>query len=99
CANSNIFVPTAFTPNRDGLNDLLHPISRGINEIDHFIIYNRLGVKMYEISHVSAKDNNWGWDGTYRGIAQPQTSYIYILQAVCDAGETITTKGSFVLLR
>lgn len=99
CANSNIFVPTAFTPNRDGLNDLLHPISRGINEIDHFIIYNRLGVKMYEASHVSAKDNNWGWDGNYQGIAQPQTSYIYILQAVCDAGETITTKGSFVLLR
>lgn len=99
CANSNIYIPTAFTPNRDGLNDLLHPIARGIKEITHFTIYDRLGVKMYEINNRQASDKSWGWDGTYRGINQPQTTYIYVFQAICDAGETISSKGSFILLR
>jgi len=99
CANSNIYVPTAFTPNRDGLNDLLRPTTRGIRKIARFAIYNRQGILMYEVGEKVPNERSWGWDGMYQGKKQPQATYVYLLQAVCDAGETISAKGSFLLIR
>lgn len=99
CVNANLLVPTAFTPNRDGLNDFMRPVTRGVKKITNFTIYNREGVLMYEAKEKLPNEKSWGWDGTYRGAKQPPASYVYVLQSVCDAGETITSKGSFLLLR
>lgn len=99
CTNANILVPTAFTPNSDGRNDYLYPITRGIKKINHFAIYSREGVLMYEARDYVPNDRNFGWNGTYRGTQQSAATYVYVLEAICDAGETVQSKGSFVLLR
>ena len=58
----DIYVPTAFTPNGDGRNDLLRPIAVGITSFDYFAIYNRYGQLLYK-----SDDANQGWDGTQKG--------------------------------
>ena len=89
-----IYVPTAFTPNNDSRNDLLHPILRGIKELSYFRIFNRLGQLVYEIR----KDGR-GWDGTFKGEPQPTQGFVWILEAVGLDGVVYKQKGTSVLLR
>ncbi|MBC8035167.1 MAG: gliding motility-associated C-terminal domain-containing protein, partial [Chitinophagaceae bacterium] len=60
-----VFVPNAFSPNSDGVNDDLKPIPVGILKIDYFYIYNRWGQLVY-----SGTDTEVGWDGTTAGKVQ-----------------------------
>ncbi|HEX2534610.1 MAG TPA: PKD domain-containing protein, partial [Chitinophagaceae bacterium] len=59
---SSVYVPNAFTPNRDGRNDLLKPLYIGIRNLDFFRVYNRWGQPVFSSSNLSA-----GWDGTVGG--------------------------------
>ncbi|MEO6489430.1 MAG: PKD domain-containing protein [Ferruginibacter sp.] len=99
CKGANLLLPTAFTPNRDNINDYYFPITRGIKRIVKFAIFSREGILVFESRNVMPNERNYGWDGKYRGLPQPASAYVYLLEAICDAGETLTTKGSFVLLR
>lgn len=69
------FVPNAFTPNRDGLNDLLKPlVSCRYSIVNvHFRLYNRWGQMIYVLSDL----NERGWDGTFRGVPQPLGVYFW----------------------
>ncbi|MES2703248.1 MAG: gliding motility-associated C-terminal domain-containing protein, partial [Bacteroidota bacterium] len=69
----NIYVPNAFTPNEDGLNELFRPVLRGAKSF-HLSVYNRWGQKLYETS-----DFNSGWDGKYKGQPCKQEVYIWKL--------------------
>jgi gliding motility-associated-like protein len=99
CKNANILLPSAFSPNRDNLNDLYRPITRGIKTIEEFLILNKYGQVLYQKQKCIPNDNQTGWDGKYLGKEQEQGAYVYIIKAVCDVGETIIEKGSFLLLR
>ena len=59
--NPYVFVPTAFTPNGDGLNDDVKPIAVGVKQIKYFSIYNRWGQLVFKTT-----TNGQGWDGTIR---------------------------------
>lgn len=65
-------VPSAFTPNGDGINDIFKVL--GTESVDRFefAIYNRWGQLVFKTS-----DPLHGWDGTFHGIAQPQDAYVY----------------------
>jgi gliding motility-associated-like protein len=93
CIEPYIFVPTAFTPNRDGVNDVLYVRGRGIDNMT-FIIYNRWGQKMFETS-----DPKVGWDGTFRGRALPSDVYGFYLFAICIDGTTYRKQGNVTLIR
>jgi len=67
------YLPTAFTPNGDGLNDTFRPISNEIVDF-HLIIYNRWGQMVFETS-----DFGKGWDGTFKGSYCAPGVYTYIL--------------------
>ena len=99
CKNANLLLPTAFTPNSDNINDYYYPITRGIKKISRFSIYSREGILVYEARDMLPNDRNRGWNGKYRGMPQTSAAYVYFLDVVCEAGETITKKGSFVLMR
>ncbi len=99
CKLSNIFIPTAFTPNGDNLNDYFYPITRGIKTITKFIIYNREGQKMYEGQNLPPNSKTLGWDGSYKGKRQAPRAYVYVLEALCELGETLHQSGSVLLLR
>ena len=88
-----IYVPNAFTPNKDGLNDLLTPFMIGIKELKFFRIYNRWGQMIYETS-----DAKKGWDGRFKGEPIQTHTLVWALEAIGVDGKTYTAKGSTVLI-
>ena len=99
CNNAYILMPSAFTPDKDGLNDIFYPHSNGIKHIKKFAIYNRNSNLLFQQSDFSPNDNSKGWNGKFRETDQPAGTYIYIIEAVCEMGQTTLKKGSFVLIR
>jgi len=89
-------IPTAFTPNGDGLNDVFRPVTLSADEIISFRIFNRFGQLVYNGDDLE----NGGWDGTINGTPQPRAVYIYILeyQKASDP-EPQVIKGQVTLLR
>ncbi|MCO5235263.1 MAG: gliding motility-associated C-terminal domain-containing protein [Chitinophagaceae bacterium] len=90
----DIFVPSAFTPNGDRLNDILRPIGVGISQFNYFRIYNRWGQLVF-----SSGNQQEGWDGTINGRIQSTATYVYIAQGVDYTGKVINKRGSFILIR
>ena len=99
CKNANLLMPSAFTPNRDGLNDMYYPLTRGIKTVKRFAIFNRYGQRVFEAKNFIPNNKTFGWNGKLNGIDQSPGSYVYILETVCDVGEIISKRDSFLLLR
>jgi gliding motility-associated-like protein len=93
-SGANIFVPEGFSPNGDGVNDVLRPRLVGIRRLIHFKIFNRWGQLMYETGR-----EGQGWDGIYRGVKQPLETYVWMIQAEDIEGNIIKRTGSTLLLR
>ena len=94
-ANCYIAVPSAFTPNGDGLNDYLYPTNayKAVNLT--FCVYNRAGQKLFETSDWTKK-----WDGTFNGQPQDPGTYVWTLVYTnVDTGKKVAQKGSTVLIR
>lgn len=89
-----IFVPTGFTPNGDGLNDVLKPIAVGIERIEYFRVYNRWGQLVF-----STTVNGQGWDGRISGKAQTTNTYAWVVKAVDYTGRAVFQKGTSTLIR
>lgn len=90
--NYRVFLPNAFSPNGDGLNDIFKPIVRGFDKLD-FRIYNRWG----ELIFHTLKDE--GWDGTYQGQAVPSGVYSFTLQVLSIYGEMQYFTGEVSVMR
>ncbi|MBL7732521.1 MAG: gliding motility-associated C-terminal domain-containing protein [Chitinophagaceae bacterium] len=89
-----IFVPSAFTPNGDGLNDIIRPICVGIKDLVYFRLYNRWGQLVYSTGEIGA-----GWDGRISGRVQDSNTYVYLAQGIDFLGNTIFRKGTTTLIR
>jgi gliding motility-associated-like protein len=92
--NVDIFVPTAFSPNRDGKNDYLRPILLGVRDFRYFRVFNRVGQLIFE-----TKKPLPGWDGLFKGVEQPTQTVVWMLEGVGIDGVTYTRKGTTVLVR
>ena len=88
------YVPSAFTPNGDGLNDIFRPTAVGIAKLEYFSIFNRWGELVYE-----THDINQGWDGIYKGVKQPIGNYVWKLKGTDRKGVLKVMKGNVVLIR
>ncbi|RFM26090.1 PKD domain-containing protein [Deminuibacter soli] len=88
-------VPNAFTPNGDGINDVVMLRGYGIAKLN-FRIYNRWGEMVYQAT--DPKQNS-GWNGRYKGTVQPQDVYTYVADVVFYDGSTYQKKGDITLLR
>jgi len=93
CDFPYIFVPSGFTPNSDGENDLLFVRGNFIDELT-FMIYNRWGDKVFETTNQTI-----GWDGSSNGKALPSGVFGYYLNATCKNGETYQRQGNVTLIR
>lgn len=90
-----IDVPSAFTPNADGLNDLFGPLNAV--KADNFIfrIYNRWGGLIFE-----SRDWLKAWDGKYKGIEQESATYVWRLSYINrDTKKSVEKKGTLILIR
>jgi len=89
-----VYVPAAFTPDNDGVNDLLRPMIIGIKQVNYFRVYNRWGQLMYEM-----KADRPGWDGMLKGVRQEMQTYVWVVEAVGLDGKLYNKKGTTVLIR
>ncbi|MBK9569395.1 MAG: gliding motility-associated C-terminal domain-containing protein [Chitinophagaceae bacterium] len=92
--NPSIFVPTAFTPNNDGLNDVVRPIAVGIRQINYFSVYNRWGERVF-----TTNVNRQGWDGRINGRVQNSGVFVWMVSAIDYLGKPIFLKGTVTLIR
>lgn len=85
------FMPTAFTPNGDNLNDILKPYIPGGSVMEDFRIYNRWGQVVF-----STDISGEGWDGRFKGAQQPSGTYVWMCR-YRYGGNLITEKGMVTL--
>jgi gliding motility-associated-like protein len=90
----DIYVPSAFTPNGDGRNDVLHVIAPGLKQLDYFRIYNRWGQVVFE-----SKDLLKGWDGRINGQLPETGVYVWIMRGINYLGDVVGRKGTLTLIR
>jgi gliding motility-associated-like protein len=98
CDEAKVRIPDAFTPNGDGHNDRF-TILGAIPVVNHLVIYDRWGVKVFEEDHFAPADPNSGWDGTMGGQPQPPGVYVYYAEMQCPAGGVFVRNGTVVLIR
>ncbi|MFT4015575.1 MAG: gliding motility-associated C-terminal domain-containing protein [Agriterribacter sp.] len=89
----DLFIPNAFTPNRDGNNDVFKVYGSTIIGAE-IKIYTQWGALVYETN-----DNTKGWDGTSKGVAQPVGTYIYVVKIRTSDQDTFLKKGTINLIR
>jgi gliding motility-associated-like protein len=97
CKESSVMIPSAFSPNNDGLNDLF--MIRGIATVNWLQIYNRNGTVVFEKRNFNAGDNANGWDGYYKGNPADPGAYVYFAEIKCPNGNAFIKKGTLTLVR
>jgi gliding motility-associated-like protein len=93
-AGPAIYVPSGFTPNGDGLNDLLKPVYVGIKKLDHFSVFNRWGQQVF-----TTMDMRKGWDGTIRQLPSPTGSFVWIIKGINNLDQPFIKKGTTTIIR
>jgi gliding motility-associated-like protein len=90
----DLLVPTAFSPDNDGVNDIFRPIVIGMKSLDVFRVYNRWGQLMFSTTQV-----NNGWDGTFKGAPQSAGTFVWEAEGVTYLDRKVKKKGSVILIR
>ncbi|MCX6257203.1 MAG: gliding motility-associated C-terminal domain-containing protein [Bacteroidia bacterium] len=93
CNDLYVFVPNAFTPNGDKVNDVLYVQSVVVKDL-YFAVYDRWGEKVFETTDVAK-----GWNGTFRGQALDPAVFVYYLKATCLNGRVFEKHGNITLIR
>jgi gliding motility-associated-like protein len=96
---ADAYVPSGFSPNGDGVNDILHVNGINLKIVSLFQVFNRWGEKVFERRNFPANDPGYGWDGVYKGIQQAVDVYIYYLEVLTKKDELKSYKGAVSLLR
>jgi gliding motility-associated-like protein len=89
-----IYIPTAFTPDGNGRNDIFKPAVSGIISKYELTVYNRWGQLLFKTNNPQI-----GWNGTFNAIQQPGDTYVYLLKAEGICSGTVFKKGTFTLIR
>jgi gliding motility-associated-like protein len=92
-AGPDLYVPSAFTPNGDGLNDQLGVLPIGLRSFDYFAVYNRYGQLVF-----TTNNKNQKWDGRYKGYRQASGAYVWIASGTDFRNKPIFRKGTVLLL-
>ena len=89
----NTFIPSAFSPNGDGKNDLFRLLGTTLSDID-MLIFNQWGELIY-----SGSDQGQGWDGSIKGEVGEPGNYTYVIEGIDSIGEDVLYKGIVTLIR
>ncbi len=93
-----IYVPSAFSPNDDGFNDVFKAYSETEVILSQMQIFGRWGELIYDAKNLSTKDLNEGWDGDFREREMEDGVYVYVISYL-KGTENEVLKGDFILLR
>lgn len=92
--HKELYIPNAFTPNGDGLNDVFKILNLTEEKVIDFRVFNRWGTILYR-----SGDNQAAWDGKYKGKIQDPGVYGYLMKIGHADGSIVTYKGTIMLIR
>ncbi len=96
---SDVWVPTGFSPNKDSHNDLLLVHGEDGGMVQSMVIYDRWGEQIYQAENFPVNDINTGWDGRFRNADMPTSVYVWHLVVKLRNGKVETFKGQTTLIR
>ena len=98
CNQSKIYIPSGFSPNRDGKNDWFYVMSNIDNPIRSMIVYSRNGDRVFAKTNFVTNNPAQGWDGNVSGIPASEGVYVYRIEILCN-DEVVPLTGTITLLR
>ncbi len=108
CERPFLFLPNAFSPNGDGMNDILYVRGQHVEAILRFEIYNRLGELVFKFAedvdaeNFQPEDPNFGWNGRFRNTGDFVSGDVfgYVLQVKCLClEEPFSEQGNITVIR
>lgn len=99
CESSQVFIPNAFTPDGDGVNDVLIVRASGIATVKTFRIFNRWGEVVFERANFPPNNPNYGWNGSVKGKTGGPEVYVYTAEVICENGTGFTYKGNVSVIK
>jgi gliding motility-associated-like protein len=99
-SGQGVYIPDAFTPNTDGLNDIFYVMAGpDVAAVKDFAVFNRLGQRIFQVQNVAPNNPAFGWNGKINGRdANPET-YVYYTTIVYVNGTEQVYKGTVILIR
>ncbi len=96
-----VYIPNAFSPDGDGVNDLLYIFARNeqVVEVEAFRIFDRWGELVFERTNFAPNDPHFGWNGVQRGKLSPPGTYVYLAKIRFIDNEVKLFKGDLNLIR
>jgi gliding motility-associated-like protein len=95
-----VFIPDAFTPNKDQLNDVLYVLAGpDAITVKDFNIFNRWGQKIFQVQNSVPNNPAFGWNGKVNGTDAATGTYVYFVTMAFADGSQQTYKGTIVLIR
>ncbi|MEL7251988.1 MAG: gliding motility-associated C-terminal domain-containing protein [Bacteroidota bacterium] len=96
-----IYVPNAFSPNQDGVNDRFQVFSADATAvtINHYAIFDRWGALLYEARNFSLTDVTQFWNGTFQGQVLGPGTYVYMMDVNPGDGQNLLLSGDLLLIR
>ena len=95
-----VFIPNAFSPNDDGINDRFTVFAGpAVEEVEQLIIFDRWGNELFHLNNFPPNNPSLGWDGSYRGQSMNPGVYVYYAKLRLIDGSFMERKGDLVLIR
>jgi gliding motility-associated-like protein len=96
---SKLFIPNAFSPNGDGINDVFYATGSDATFLKSFSVFNRWGKQVFAVNNVPGNDPSYGWDGTLSGGKAQVGVYYYIIELIGEDKKVIRLSGNVTLLK
>ena len=93
CNEQDVFVPSAFSPNQDNVNDRLFVRSKFVQDMEFYVV-DRWGEQVWRTTDIDE-----GWDGSFQGETLAPDTYAYCLKVTCVNNSTYTTSGNVTILK
>ena len=95
----DVFIPNAFTPNGDGLNDVFFiNANKSVSSIKTFKVFNRWGALMYEGTDLAPNQAASGWDGIFQGELMNSGVYVWMAEIEYLDGEVLLMSGDVTIV-
>jgi gliding motility-associated-like protein len=99
-STTTAYLPTAFSPNDDGINDYFTAFSGGeVTKVLRMEVYDRWGGLIFQNTDFEPNVEAYGWNGKQRGTDVPQGNYTYTFRLLLKDGSEKTAKGEVMLMR
>jgi len=95
-----VFIPTAFSPNSDDLNDVFTVYGgAGVTGVKKMMVFDRWGELLFEQSNFAPNDPAYGWDGTFKGKPVPTNAFVYYIEVEFNDGQVLAYKGDVTMIK